>query len=136
MQTLPLRLRVLPALLLGALMVVGGIVVREPFEHGVAWLETTLDDPTARAHLYVGPYYHFPHGRDYAWPAFRVPRQQFTVRERAILDRYEGYHYAARDFLPERYFHLYLRVTDAFILDVPYRDWPFPIMNLSAYTAN
>ena len=135
MQTLPVRLRVLLALLLGVLTFGGGIVVREPFKRGVAWLETTLDDPTAGAHLYVGPYYHFPHGRYYAWPAFRVPRRQFTVRERAILDRYERYHYVARDFLPARYFHLYLLVTDEFILDVPYRDWPFPIIEYS-YAAN
>lgn len=82
MQTLSLRLLVFLALLLGALTVVGGIVVREPFERGVAWLGTTLDDPTAGAHLSVGPYYYFPNGRDYAWPAFQVPRQQFTVRVR------------------------------------------------------
>lgn len=134
MQTLPLRLRVLLALLLGALTIVGGIVVREPFERGVEWLETILEDPTAGAPPSFGPSYYFPNGRDYSWPAFGVPRQQFTLRERAILDRYERYHYVARDFLPERYFHLYLRVTDEFTLDVPYRDWPFPIIDF--YTLN
>ncbi len=135
MQTLPLRIRVLVALLLGALTFGVGIVVREPFKRGGAWLETTLDDPTAGAHLYVGPYYHFPFGRASAWPEFRVPRRQFTVRERALLDRYERYHYVAQDFLPERYFHLYLRVVDEFTLNVPYRDWPFPIIDVY-YTAN
>ena len=135
MQTLPVRLRVLLVLLLGALTIVGGIVVRESFERGVAWLETTLEDPTAAAPPSVGPYYCFPYGRGYAWPTFRVPRRQFTVRERAILDRYEHYHYAARDFLPERYFHLYLRVTDALTLGVPYRNWPFPITDFYTVAA-
>ena len=74
-----------------------------------------------------GPYYHFPFGRALSWPTFRVPRRRFTERERAILDRYGNYHYVARDFLLERYFHFYLRVVDEFILDVPYRDWPFPV---------
>ena len=135
MQTLPVRLRVLLALLLGVLTVVGGIVVGEPFDRGVAQLETPLDDPTGGAPPSVGPYYDFPFGRDYTWPTFRVPRRQFTVRERAILDRYERYHYVVRDFLPERYYHLYLRVTDEFTFNVPYQDWPFPI-SMAFYTAN
>lgn len=135
MQTLPVRLRVLLVLLLSVLTFGVGIVGREPVKRGVAWLETTLENPTAGAHLYVGSYYEFPSGRAPAWPTFRVPRRQFTVRERAILDRYERYHYVVRDFLPERYYHLYLRVTDEFTLNVPHRDWPVPVMDFY-YTAH